>query len=156
MSHLQTLFDGAGEQIPLMFAEDGCLCAPMWHGITEDGEPVFTITPWENQEEKLKQIESVRERFKRQKVVAYISVSEAWTLSTATEEEARAWAGRVSEHPDGREVIVIQGEDISGRQMMGVFHILRPEHGPATLSPFHLQEDCEAVPMKDNMVGWLS
>jgi hypothetical protein len=47
-------------------------------------------------------------------------------------------------------VLMTQARD--GAQMMGWYFILRPEHGPAKLSPLHMSEATEAA---GQLVGML-
>jgi hypothetical protein len=61
---------------------------------------------------------------------------------------------RASEHPDRREGLRITAEDRSGECISGHFYILRPEHGPPVLSPFH--EDEEWTPMGGRLMGLLT
>src|SRR4029077_2517080 len=74
------------------------------------------------------------------KVMRFVFIVEAWVVrmpeQVATNEAGPPWP-RPSEHPDRREVVKIKAEDHDGSALSGMYYILRPEHGPATLSPFH-------------------
>lgn len=62
-----------------------------------------------------------------------------------TAPDAMEYIGRMSEHPDRREVVAINAEDCDGANMMGWYFILRPEHGKPTLSPLHMSEATESA-----------
>lgn len=136
---LRQLFQIGCHNAKRLFLERGEV-TPMWHAVPEDGEHLLIATPWEDDDEKVIAIEYLRHKFKKLKVLRFVFIVEAWVVQmpeqVATNEAGPPWP-RPSEHPDRREVVKIQAEDRDGSALSGMYYILRPEHGPATLSPFH-------------------
>lgn len=64
--------------------------------------------------------------------VRMVSIVEAWTVEGAAAQGPHP--ATLATHPDRREVIFIQAEDIEGNTRAARFYILRPEHGKPTLS----------------------
>jgi hypothetical protein len=147
---LRQLFEIGCHNAKRIFLERGEI-SPMWHAVPEDNEHLLIATPWSDDVEKEIAIEFLREEFRRLKVQRFVCVVEAWAvvgsdLKTLTEV-------RPSQHPDRREVIKIQAEDRDGSALSGQYYILRPEHGPATLSPLH--EDPPDMIAAGRMTGLL-
>jgi len=153
---LQELFDIAATNAARIFLEsDDHEVLPMWHAVQGNGEHVLIATPWSSEKEKLITVDMLRKMFSVKHVKRFAFIVEAWTAqvpperikTTSAEEAYRDYCGpRPSEHPDRREVLMITAEDRSGESIMGVYYILRPEHGPPTLSPL------EVMPY-DSMAG---
>ena len=128
---LQALFELARNNAARIFRQDGEII-PIWHAVPAKGEHFLIATPWKNDDEKEATVELLREAFLEHKVQKYAFMVEAWVV----EKTDTLDGPRPSEHPDRREVLRITAEDIDGHTLSGHFYILRPEHQPATLSPF--------------------
>ncbi len=138
---LKRLFEIASKTVGKIFLEDGEI-SPMWHAVAiseDDGKEyqIVIATPWCSIEEKHGAVAALREMFREHNVQRYVFVCEGWMV------EVRKLPNEIapSEHPDRREVITIVAEDRDGSQMSGQFYILRPEHGPAKLSPLQINDD---------------
>jgi hypothetical protein len=159
---LRELFDIAAANAARMFLEsDDYEVLPMWHAVQGNGDHVLIATPWSSEEEKLITVDMLRKVFSAKQVKRFAFIVEAWTAQITpperikdAEEAYREYDGpRPSEHPDRREVLMITAEDRSGESIMGMYYILRPEHGPPTLSPL------EVMPydsMNGRMMGLLT
>ena len=121
---------------------------PMWAGHTADGELVMVVPEkFGNAADKQFAVDQVRAIFKEKKVVMFTFMTEAWMVdskSTTPQSISRLMRTRegLADHPDRREVVQIIAEDRE-RSIMGMYFILRPEHGKPTLSPFRKQESME-------------
>ena len=111
---------------------------PMWHAVAGNGENVLIATPWSSDEEKDAAVRSLRMLFARDQVKRFAFITEAWIRQARSMDDALD--GRVSEHEDRREVVMISAEDRDGSMLMGWFYILRPEHGPPKLSPLEVKD----------------
>lgn len=129
---LRELFDIGCYNAKRLFEEQGEV-TPMWHAVPERGDHLLIATPWSDDIEKEIVIEFLRDKFKAKRVQRFVCIVEAWAVMGASIDMEI----RPSRHPDRREVIKIQAEDLNGSALSGQYYILRPEHGPATLSPFH-------------------
>jgi hypothetical protein len=109
----------------------------MWHAVRDNDENVLIATPWSNDEEKQATVDALRHLFRAHHVKRFAFMVEAWVRQAASMEDINSCPP--SEHPDRREVLMITAEDRDGSQIMGFYYILRPEHGPAKLSPLHVQ-----------------
>jgi hypothetical protein len=109
--------------------------SPLWHIIDERDEHGLISTPWNSAEEKYKAIAALRKLFAAVRVQRVAFICEAWTVTGRDASVLRE--PPPSEHPDRREVVRIHVEERGGKPLSGHFFILRPEHGPAVLSPFH-------------------
>lgn len=143
--NLQKLFETARDNAKRIFDTDHSIM-PIWHAISANDENLIIATPWSSDEEKDGAILALRDFFREKNVLRFAFVCEAWMTMLNPDETKRATATgdfpRASSHPDRREVIRITAEDRDGTVLSGQFFILRPEHGPPTLSPFH-QENFE-------------
>jgi hypothetical protein len=136
---LQELFDHAAENAARLFNEsDDHEVLPMWHAVQDDGEHMLIATPWRDDAEKEIAMEMLRDVFRQHRVKRFVFIVEAWIARVGTMAEVNE-GPRPSEHPDRREVLMISGEDRDGSQIMGVYYILRPEHGPPKLSPLEVK-----------------
>lgn len=95
--------------------------------LTESGQLAIVPTPWRGEEEKVAMLASVREVFREQKVVAYVSFAEAW-IATAIPGDDRP----PSEREDRAEVLFI-GLAVKGEPQPECrqFKIERPYDGSA-------------------------
>lgn len=145
---LRELFENAKINATHIFYRDGNV-APIWHAVPEHGPHMLCVTPWGDDDEKDMAIAFLRDKFKEENVQRFVFIVEAWIVKGKN-----ALSGpQPSKHPDRREVLRITAEDRNGSTMSGHYYILRPEHGPATLSDFH--EDPEAYAMAGRMTGLL-
>ena len=147
---LQKLFDVAAMNAKRIFEDSGEVL-PMWHVVDGNGDNLLLATPWTSDEEKRDIIVKLRELFRLRKVKRLVFMVEAWIAAVRADSEGET--PRPSEHPDRREVIIINAEDRDGSNLYGMYYILRPEHGPPTLSPLKLQAYDKTA---GHMVGMLS
>lgn len=149
----EKLFEIARTNATRIFKETGEVL-PMWHAIDGDGEHMLIPTPWNSQEEKETVVEGLRALFAIAKVQRYAMVCEAWIVEIKTSDISEVYNTIPSEHPDRREVIRIIVEDRNGKTLSGQYYILRPEHGPPTLSPFQRHpDDFDFGGTMSNMLG---
>lgn len=133
----QQLFEAARDNAKRLFLEsDNYEVAPLWHAISGDNENMLIMTPWYSNEEKAETVVGLRMLFAAAQVKRYAFICEAWTVHVPI---GMDWREEMppSQHPDRREVLRIMVEDRNGQRKSGSYFILRPEHGPPTLSPFH-------------------
>jgi hypothetical protein len=144
---LRELFDIAAKNAAKMFLEsDDHVVLPMWHAVQGNGEHILIATPWDGDDEKDMTVAMLRSVFRQKHVKRFAFIVEAWTakvtpperITTAEQGYLEYDGPRPSEHPDRREVLMITAEDRSGESIMGMYYILRPEHGPPTLSPLEV------------------
>jgi hypothetical protein len=138
LTELQDFFAIAAENTACMFRKNGGVLA-MWHAVDGNDEHILIATPWNNDDEKDIASGALRQMFRAKKVKRFAFICEAWTAEVSTMAEVRE-GPRPSEHPDRREVLMINAEDREGNSLSGFFYILRPEHGEATLSPLHMND----------------
>jgi hypothetical protein len=137
VSKLQELFDLVAENAARVFHESGEV-SPMWHAVNGKDENVVIATPWRDDNEKDAVVCELRHYFRAHRVKRFAFIVEAWIVQARTEREVRE-GPLPSKHPDRREVLMITAEDRDGTQIMGMYYILRPEHGPARLSPLEVK-----------------
>jgi hypothetical protein len=137
-TELEDFFANAAENAMRIFGESGEIL-PMWHVVDGNDEHVLIATPWSSDEEKDITQRGLRMMFQAKHVKRLAFICEAWIATVNTMTEAKE-GPRPSEHPDRREVLIINAEDRWGNVLSGNFFILRPERGPATLSPLHMND----------------
>ena len=152
---LRQLFELAQTNAKRVFAEDGSI-VPIWHAVPEnaDADQLLICSPWCNDDEKDMAVEAIRDMFKLHRVQRYVFVVEAWTVTGTSLKVVNE--ARPSEHPDRREVVRITAEDRDGSVLSGQYYILRPEHGPVTLSPFHEDPADMSMSLGGRMHGLLA
>jgi len=153
MMTLEELVDHAALFVQQTFPIRGSI-VPMWILQTEAGMVPICV-PWNNPEEKRMAFEAVRALAVKERAQSYVSIVEAWALEAPDPEwkipASVKLGGSIASHPERREVIHIMAEDkTKGRGAM--FYILRPEHGPPSLSPIKKFGDAE---MWGRMTGLL-
>jgi hypothetical protein len=141
---LQQLFDFCTKQAAKMFNNTGSV-VPMWHAVPATGDHMLIATPWNSAEDKDAVADILRQLFKREGVKCYAFMGEAWTAAITKIPEVHKWAGKIAQHPDRREILAIHAEDDKGNALMGWYYILRPEHGPAKLSPLQTSVATEST-----------
>jgi hypothetical protein len=119
------IFDAQGEVLPMWVAED------------QDGRLAPIITPGMDDKDEI--AEYVRKCLKLIGAVRFVSLLESWVVEFDKDDEIPE-DGKVSNHEDRRECIFVFAEE-RGRQMGGMYYILRPEHGPPKLSKFEQLQD---------------
>lgn len=151
----QELFEVARDNAARIFKKTGEVL-PMWHAIDGNDEHMLIPTPWDSREEKEDIVAGLRVLFEVAKVQRYAMVCEAWIVEVKIKDNDinEVYNTIPSKHPDRREVVRIVVEDRNGKMLSGQYFILRPEHGPPTLSPFHTNsDDCDFGGMMSNMLG---
>jgi hypothetical protein len=148
---LRELFEIGRDNAARIFHDVGEV-SPIWHAVPEYGDHMLIATPWSSDDEKDIAMEFLRYKFKEENVMRFVCVLEAWAVMAG--DPKTLMNTRPSKHPDRREVIRIQAEDRDGSVLSGQFYILRPEHGPATLSRFH--EDPSGMTIAGRMSGLLA
>lgn len=116
---------------------------PTWFGVTAEGKIVPIAA--RQMDDKDATLAKVKEAFKEEGVVQYVSVLESWMLKTAEEDVAKAAIkaieeGRmaVSEHPDREEAVFVAAEDGHGGSISGFMKIIRPEKGNPVLGELEM------------------
>lgn len=119
--------------------DDSGSVQPMWVLVAHHPEPIVMpiMAPFGSSEEKDVAFQFVRAKAKEINADLVGFMAEAWTVSIKTEGKEPPKGIVPSEHEDRREVIQIHAEDNKGNVSFGMYYILRPEHGNATLSPYH-------------------
>jgi len=138
LTELQEFFANAAENAMRIFNESGEV-VPMWHAEPKEGPHLLIATPWSNDEEKHLAEKTLRLVFADHQVKRYAFISEVWMAQVKSFDEVNS-GPRPSEHPDRREALLITAEDRYGNRISGNFYILRPEHGPAKLSPLDMHD----------------
>lgn len=134
---LQELFETATKIAHALFEHDHEVL-PMWHIVKDDGTHALIPTPWASDDEKDRTIDALRDIFKKEHVQRYAFICEAWSVLASDRRQAQDVIDkRPSQHPDRREVLRVTAEERNGKTLSGMYYILRPEHGPPKLSPFH-------------------
>ena len=153
---LRELFQIGVENAKHIFDDQGSV-SPIWHAVPVHGDHLLIATPWQDEDEKDAAVDFLRYKFREENICRFVCVLEAWAVQlqdrVASNEAGPPWP-RPSEHPDRREIIRVQAEDRDGSVISGHYYILRPEHGPATLSPF--KEDPPDVTLAGRMSGLLA
>jgi hypothetical protein len=152
MNDLKSFFDHAAKQAAVIFKEHGEF-VPMWHTVDRNNQHMLICTPWEDSDEKHAVIDHLRQIFQAHGVKRYAFMCEAWAVLAPNLESPYGKHDSLKEHPDRREMLTVHAEDRDGHTLAGWFYILRPEHGPATLSPLHMSE---ATELKGALHGMLS
>jgi len=133
---LRELLDGASDMAADVFYEVGEI-EPTWIAENVDGLVMVLRTPFTDADiSKDIVVRSMRKLFKERNVVRYVFVSEAWIVEFKDHMDA----GRPSQHPDRREIIMLRGEDINGDVIGATRYILRPEVGKPKLTELKIDE----------------
>lgn len=152
IAKLDVMIDAAAETAREAFAKNGCV-RPLWIAETKGGDMLAIPALLSGKDEMMAALRIV---FREKGVVRFVHMDEAWILRVQSDDEippdvARG-KGSLEHHPDRREVVMLHAEDATHIRMAR-FYILRPEHGPAALSP--LQRDGTLSNFKGRMVGLL-
>jgi len=131
---LDAMIDHAAAFVVERFAKAGEIPS-MWIAETKAGEHMAVPDLFDTKTEQLAFLRAV---FREHKVVRFVAMMEAWIL------DSRDLGGgpipdagaSLEHHPDRREVVMLQAEDRE-HCALARFYILRPEHGPPTLSPLY-------------------
>lgn len=132
---LESIFDHGKDAAKHLF-DMQCKINPMWIIETKNGQRVpMMVEMNENKDEVAK---AIKKALKKLKAVRYVSILEAWAIETKDHKipESLLLGAPVSQHPDRREVVIVQAEDKVEGSMSGMFYILRPETGKPRLSGF--------------------
>lgn len=112
---------------------------PMWICETKTGDMIIVggeMPPHiGNDRDRLAAI--LKAAFRAHGVVRYVFMTEAWSYEGKEMPASIAAGASIESHPDRNEVISLVAEE-PGKHLMGVMHILRPEHGRAKLTDFKL------------------
>lgn len=146
MMTLRELTEHAADFARKAFKGQGYI-SPMWVGERPNGERIVIATDMDfnSAKEKDAAAAAVRHMLKEKGAAQYFYISEAWMVSSVPgaelpkDEQDKALElarqNRLKEHPDRREVVVVEASN-GTETIMGWFYILRPEHGEPSLSPF--------------------
>lgn len=155
MLTLRELFDTAAKGAKENFYKHGEVY-PVWIVEFKDGQIVPIGVPMVEKKDREALGAMLRKFFKENGVTKYVNVVEAWMLKAKKEDgipESIQRGGTISVHPDREEVILIHAGSKNGENIYGEYHILRPEHGKATLSPLKvLGKMDQAGGIFDNML----
>jgi hypothetical protein len=134
---LDQIMEHGKEAASHLFKEQGVI-HPMWICECENGEmlPICIQMPEGNARDAV--ASALKDTFRRHRVVRYVALLEAWVVEMPadTDVEKLNTSRSFEHHPDRREAVFVQAEDIDGSQRAGQFYILRPEHGKPSLSEF--------------------
>ncbi len=133
-SKLKALVDHAAEFAVKMFEKEHHVAA-MWIADTAAGKRMVFAAQMTHKDAL---VASMRRLFKEHRVVRYAFMTEAWKVMVP---DGRLPAAPPSEHPDRREILMIQAGDTLGRALMVTYYILRPEHGPPQLKLSNIEGD---------------
>ena len=137
---LEEIFNHGIEAAQLLFKKQGAVM-PMWIAETADGMSFPIIAKMPDKDGRDELAADLKSFFKNHNVVRYVSILESWCVEVKSNggiPRSVQLGASVSEHPDRREIVAIQAEEKNKDGLSGVFYILRPEHGEATLSPFKM------------------
>lgn len=128
---------------------------PKFLALMPNGNLNVYTTPWRSADDKVAITELLRIRFKKEGVVAYAHISEAWRKSYKSEEEV-ATLPTPRNSPDREEVIIISGQDTDDNRFSATIPILRDEHGTRSIGEIeHMKTGGEAK-LRGRMVSLLS
>jgi hypothetical protein len=99
--------------IRLTFAAQGTI-APMFFGEDASGQCTVLLAAFENDAEKDAAAARVRVAFRDKNVIRYVFCSEAWALVVPSKTSP---IPRPSRHPDRIEVVIVEAEDKSGKNL---------------------------------------
>jgi|KBSMisStandDraft_5_1062788.scaffolds.fasta_scaffold199407_3 hypothetical protein len=134
---LEEIFNHGVKAATMLFHKQGTVM-PMWIAETAEGDILPTIAKMETTEQKDSVAKELKKFFKEQNVVRYVSILEAWSIEPKGNggvPPSLQLGASLASHPDRREIIAIQAEEVNKHELCGVLYILRPEYGEATLSP---------------------
>lgn len=117
------------------FAKVGAI-APFWHAMTASGETLVLAPPFQNKDASAA---FFRALFKERDVVRYVMIDEAWLAKIDPSEKEHYNRRGVRSHPQRVEIVMFNGEDHEGGQIMAYRRIERPNNGPAYLGPLEWQ-----------------
>lgn len=133
---LDDLFKHGQEAAEYLFKIQGEI-QPMWICETESGQMFPIAVEMPDRDKRDITIRALKDTFKRNNVVRYVSLLEAWSVAVPSYADFhKGYSGSLADHEDRREVILIQAEDKKGEVRYGLFYILRPENAKPKLSPF--------------------
>src|SRR5262245_24092779 len=153
---LDEIFQHGVETAQTLFAAQGEV-HPMWIAQTSSGEVLPLIAPIGDRDSKDAVVGMIKAIFKQHEVVRYVSLLEAWTLELKRDRDlplSVRLGAPISQHPERREIVALAAEDKTEGMLTGMFYILRPEHGKATLSPLKRME--KSTRHEGRFVGLLS
>lgn len=136
---LVEMLQGVSRIAEIMFADEGEI-SPMWFGQRADGVVMVVTPPSFDNKNTLAAI--LRNLFKKEDIVRYVSVMEMWTLmeplNDKTLNDMRAQrTDSIAEHPERREGICFIAED-SEKMITGTQMIQRLPDGKGILEPLVL------------------
>lgn len=134
---LDQLMEHGKEAAAHLFKEHGML-HPMWLCESANGQMIPICVEIPDRDKRDMFAQALKLTFKRNRIMRYVALLESWVLEMPAETDLKDvdFSKSFKEHPDRREAIFVQAEDIDGTQRSGLFYILRPEHGKPTLSAF--------------------
>lgn len=158
MPGLQQLVDIAVMVAERCFEQDGYV-APVYLMVEADGS-IAVVAPPAGDDRDLA-VAAVREFMRAHAVARYVFVSEAWTVEAAGEAGIAGvlpLAGRLAEHPDRVEVLLLVCEDACAGQRVYRRRIVREPGRRPRLGPLERQDGQDgeaAVESQGRMVGLL-
>jgi hypothetical protein len=152
---LEQFVERASKRIEKIFYRSGQVL-PLYHAVRRNGEIMIMPAPHPDKDTA---IAMVRALFELEDVVRYVFINEAWTFESGRESAAMQQAidlakqGRLSEHPDRKEIVVFLAEDEAGGMLSASREIIRNGGGKAQLGPLTFQR--EGSQAEGRMVGLL-
>lgn len=116
----------------MLIGDAGAQLAPTWWIQFDNGPGEMIVTPWGDEAEKLAVVEHIKKKLKDPHARNYAFVSEVWV---ATENAKRPSRLMPSEHPDRREVVLIQAFNRNGKGGVRIYDIKRDDKGAVTALP---------------------
>lgn len=145
---LELMFKTANKFVEKHFRAAGEIL-PMYHAERRNGEHMILPAPPGPKDQAMI---LVRAFFELHDIVRYIFIDEAWIVIGRGDDPRLDLNTKASTHPDRREIVMFSAEDETG-QYLGRRFILRPEHGPAKLSPLTMAE--AGGTLQGRMIGLL-
>lgn len=141
MTEAQKLLAHASKFAQAFFKAHGQV-VPMFDIVGADGRHHVVSVAYHTPEDKDAVSDMIRQKLTETQAVRYAWMTEVWKVEAPDDlvsgklAVALARAGRLEDHDDRTEMVMISVEDRETRELLSrEYRILRPEHGKATLAP---------------------
>ena len=153
---LRELIEFGSRTAEKIFAFRKCY-EPMWHAITADGEHKVIVQTLDDKDAQMALVLAAFELFN---VVAYLFISEAWSLVAKPSNQAERdrlvdeyTHDGIRDNPNRVEILWFQAEDRTG-MLVAHREIIRPAKGKPTLGPLEF-EDMDGWTAEGRIMGLL-
>lgn len=152
----EKLIEFASRQIRKQFDKVGRVF-PMYHYVRADGQQaLFTPPPFYKTKEQM--VAHARSLFKEDNAVAFVFITEAWTLDQATSREdievTYQLYGSLENVPGRKEIVLLSAEDQNG-MLQGQMEIIRPKNQKPYLGALEVFGREPGSGIEGRMVGLL-